>query len=217
VNSFVGQDGTIKFHYPRYGIEEVMPYSPQPRARPNSWINLVVKGDKGFEQHRGNWGMNTGQFDWNARDDRLATSRLWKSMWLHAGQHVVVPASRIYESTTRHGDRQWFAVKRRDTDPLWIAALGRVQAGAYRTEWHVSFVTVDAGPVFHAIHDRPREVVCLRDWDEATSWLSAQDEAHMRKLIRPAGPEFLESYRVHDDVLKPSFNAERCAEPWPAP
>jgi putative SOS response-associated peptidase YedK len=213
MNSFVGQDGTIKFHYDTYGVDEVSPYEPRLRVRPNALLNLVAVGPRGLEQHRGNWGMGTGRFDWNARDDRLATSPLWKSMWKHPGQHVVVPASRVYESTTRDGARQWHAVRRRDDAPLWIAGLGRVQKGAYRVEWHVALATVDAGPVFHEIHDRPREVACLRDWKEVGTWLDAKDEAALRALLRPAGPDFIESYRVHDDVLKETFPADRCAEP----
>lgn len=217
MNSFVGQDGTVQFHYRQYGVDEVAPFSPQPRIRPNGRIGLVAKGDKGFEHHRGNWGLGTGRFDWNARDDRLATSPLWKSMWHRPGRHVVIPASRVYEATLRRGARQWFAVKRRDGAPLWVPGLGRVQKGAYRTEWHVAMVTVDAGPVFGAIHDRPREVVCLRDWDEVRTWMESPEEKGLRGLLRPGEKELLESYRVHDDVLRPSFPAERCAEPWRPP
>lgn len=215
MNSFVGQDGTIQFHYRTYGVEEVAPFSPQPRIRPNALLNLVIRGDGKFEQHRGNWGLGTGRFDWNARDDRLATSPLWKSMWLRPGRHVVIPASRVYEATTRHGGRQWHAVRRTGEAPLWIPGLGRVQKGAYRVEWHVAMVTVDAGPVFGAIHDRPREVVCLRDWDEVETWLTGTDQGLLRRLLRPADASLLASYRVHDDVLKDSFPAARCADPWP--
>ncbi len=75
-------------------------------------------------------------------------------------------------------------------------------------------VTVDAGPVFHAVHDRPREVVCLRDWDEVRRWLVAGDAAGLKELLRPAGEDVATSYRVHDEVLKPAFPSERCAEPW---
>lgn len=215
MNSFVGQDGTIKFHYPTYGVEEVMPFSPQPRVRPNALINLLSRGEDGkVGNHRGNWGMGTGRFDWNARDDRLEESPLWKSMWRKSQGHVVVPASRVYEATEREGARRWNAVKRTDGSPLLIPGLGRIQKGAYRVEWHVSLVTVDSGPVFREIHDRPREVVCLRDWSEAEAWLSGEDEASWRRLLRPATSDVIESYRVHDDVLKPSFPAERCAEPW---
>lgn len=214
MNSFVGQDGTIQYQYRTYGVEEVAPYSPQPRVRPNGRLNLVAPGEGRFEQHLGNWGMGTGRFDWNARDDRLATSPLWKAMWRRPGRHVVVPASRVYEATTRHGGRQWYAVKRNDESPLWIAGLGRVQKGVYRVEWHVAMVTVDAGPVFQAIHDRPREVVSLRDWDEATTWLTGTDETALRRLLRPADGRLLTSYRVHDDVLRDSFPADRCADPW---
>lgn len=211
---FFAQDGSIVFRYRRYKVEEVAPFAPQPRARPNGPLNLVASGPKGPEQHRGNWGVGTGQFDFNARDDRLATSPLWKTMWLHPGQHVVVPMSHAFEATVRHGPRRWFAVKRRGDEPLWVPALGRIQKGHYRTEWHVSLVTVDAGPVFEPIHDTPREIVCLRDWDEVESWLAAEDEGKTRKLLRPSGSDLLESYRVHDDVFKPKFPAERCPEPY---
>jgi putative SOS response-associated peptidase YedK len=214
MNSFVGQDGSIRFHYRTYGVDEVAPFSPQPRIRPNARIFLLVQGKERVEQHRGNWGMGTGRFDWNARDDRLDESPLWKHMWGKREGHCVIPVSRVYEATTRHGQRQWHAIRRADEEPLLIPGLGRVQAGKYRTEWHVSMVTVDAGPVFQEVHDRPREVVCLRTWSEATTWMAGADKAAMRALLRPAEEGLVQSYRVHDDVLKEAFPAEKCAAPW---
>lgn len=214
---FVDQHGNIAFRYRTYGVEEVAAFEPQPRARPNTLLNLVAPGRRGPEQHRGNWGFRTGQFDWNARDDRLATSPLWGALWGRPGHHVVVPISHGYEATTRFGKRRWFAVKRRDDEPIWVAGLGRVQPGPDRAEWHVTLVTVDAGPVFSPIHDTPREIVFLRDWDEARRWLAAGDERGLRALLRPSTPDLYESYRVHDDVFKESFPAERCAEPFVPP
>lgn len=214
---FFDQHGDIQFRYRAYGVDEVMPFVPQLRARPNGPVNLIAGGSKGPEQHRGNWGVGTGRFDFNARDDRLATSPLWRSYWLQLGRHVVVPMSHAYEATVRHGPRRWFAVRRKDGEPLWVPGLGRVQAGRHRTEWHVSVVTVDAGPVFEPIHDTPREIVCLRDWDEAATWLKADDEKGLRRLLRPAGKDLLDSYRVHDDVYKEGFPAERCSLPLEEP
>lgn len=210
---FFDQHGNIVYKYRTYKVGEVMPFVPQFRARPNGRINLVAQGPKGPEQHLGNWGVGTGRFDFNARDDRLDKSPLWRAMWMQPGHHVIVPMSHAYEATTRHGGRRWFAVQRADQEPLWVAALGRVQEGKYRTEWHVSLVTVDAGPVFTPIHDTPREIAALRDWKEAETWLAAADEDALRMLLRPSGEEFLESYRVHDDVFKPSFPEEKCSEP----
>jgi putative SOS response-associated peptidase YedK len=214
---FFDQDGAVVYRYRTYGVEEVLPYAPEPRVRPNNPINLVAPGERGVIQTRGNWGFETGRFDWNARNDRLATSPLWSQLWMRPGQHVLVPMSHAYEATLRHGPRQWYAVRRRDGEPLWVPALGRIQAGKHRTEWHVSVVTVDAGPVFSPIHDTPREIVCLRDWQEARTWLAANDEAAVRRLLRPAGGDLLEAYRVHDDVFRDSFPATRCAEPFSPP
>ncbi len=118
MNSFIGQDGSIRFHYRTYGVEEVAPFSPEPRVRPNARIFLLAAGANAVENHRGNWGMGTGRFDWNARDDRLAESPLWKHLWGNPANHVVIPASRVYEATTRHGERQWHAIRRRDEAPL---------------------------------------------------------------------------------------------------
>jgi putative SOS response-associated peptidase YedK len=214
MNSFVGQDGTIAYHRPTYGIREVMPFTPWPRIRPNTLVNLLVRGPEAVENHRGNWGMGTGRFDWNARDDRLSKSPLWKGLWLHPGNHVVIPLSHAFEATTRHGARQFHALKRRDDQPWWVPGLGRVQQGKYRTEWHVTMVTVDAGPVFAGVHDTPREIVCLRDWKEVTTWLEAADETGLRALLRPSTPDVLTSYRIHDDAMKPSFPAEKVAQPF---
>jgi putative SOS response-associated peptidase YedK len=211
---FFSQDGTIVFRYRSYGVDEVAPYQPEPRVRPNNLINLIAPTQMRFQNQRGNWGFRTGKFDWNARDDRLASSPLWSKMWMQPGHHVVVPMSRAFEATTRRGPREWFAVKRHDGEPLLVPALGRIQQGPFRTEWHVSVVTVDAGPVFDPIHDTPREIVCLRGWDEAKQWMTGTDPDALRKLLRPAGTDLLTSYRVHDDVFKESFPADRCAEPY---
>ena len=214
---FIDQHGNIVFRYRTYGVEEVMPFKPQLRIRPNNLVNVIVRGDKRPQQHLGNLGMRTGKFDWNARDDRLATSPLWSGMWRHPGFHVVIPISHGYEATTRHGKRRWFAIRRHDREPMLIPGLGRVQKGPFRTEWHVTMVTVDAGPVFEPIHDTPREIVTLRTWDEAQAWLEAKDDTTLRGLLRPAGTDLLESYRVHDDVFKESFPAERCSELFQEP
>lgn len=214
---FVDQHGNIAYRYPTYTVDEVSPFEPQMRIRPNNRINLVAPGPGGPQQHLGNWGMDTGQFDWNARDDRLATSPLWRSMWGQPGHHVVLPITHGYEATTRHGGRRWFAVERHDREPMLIAGLGRVQEGKHRTEWHVTMVTTDAGPVFAPIHDTPREIVVLRDWTEAQEWLAAKDPDRLRKLLRPAGTDLLRSYRVHDDVFKEKFPAEKCSDPYQAP
>ena len=115
--------------------------------------------------HRWLFGYGSGGPD-NARDDRLATSPLWRGLWMVPGRHVVIPVSHGYEATTRTGRRRWYAVVRHDGEPLLVPGLGRVQMGPFGTEWHVTMVTVDAGPVFEPIHDTPREIVCLRDWKE---------------------------------------------------
>lgn len=211
---FFDQHGDIAHAYRTYGVHDVSPFQPEPRIRPNQRINLVAPRPGGYGNERGNWGFRTGRFDWNARDDRLAQSPLWSTMWMNPGHHVLVPMSHAYEATTRYGRRRWFAVARHDGGPLWVPALGRIQPGPHRTEWHTSVVTVDAGPVFAPIHDTPREIVCLRDWPEARTWMEARDEAAIRRLLRPAGEDLLTSYRVHDDVFKETFPAEDCSKPF---
>lgn len=211
---FFSQDSTIAFRYRTFEVDETVPYRPEFRVRPNNLVNLIAPVDGRPANQRGNWGFRTGKFDWNARDDRLATSPLWSTMWMQPGHHVLVPMSRAFEATTRRGSREWFAVKRRDDEPLLVPGLGRMQQGPFRTEWHVSVVTVDAGPVFEPIHDTPREIVCLRDWREARQWLAAHDPDGTRRLLRSASEDLLESYRVHDDVFKESFPAAKVAQPF---
>ncbi len=218
---FVDQFGNVRFAYQKYKVEEV---GLDPRGdgayprkvRPNQRIDLVHNRESGGPAASvGNWGMNTGRFDWNARDDRLDESPLWKSMWGKPECHVVVPVSHGYEMTKRHGDRRWSCVVRADgaDEPWWVPGLGRIQLGKHRTEWHVTMITVPAGPVFEPIHDTPREIVALRDWDACKAWLGGDPDA-CRQLLRPAGPDTLRAYRVHDDVLKEAFPAARAPEPY---
>lgn len=214
---FIGQDDTIQYRYKEYGVDEIVPYEAAPRIRPNQRVNLVINTENRNHHARGNWGFNTGRFDWNARDDRLSTSPLWNQMWMHHGHHVAVPISRGYEATTRHGSRQWYAVKKRDDGPIWVAGLGRIQEGRFRTEWHVTLLTVDAGPVFEPIHDTPREIVFLESWHDVQTWLDADNESGVRALLKAADEATYESYRVHDDVFREKFPAEKCAQPFTPP
>lgn len=184
--------------------------------RPYDRVSLVHSDDDGAVLENGNWGMHLPGFDGistNARDDRLETSSLWRSMWGKPGGHVVVPVSHGYEFTKRTGERVWSCVQRPDGEPWLVAALGRVQDGKHRTEWHASMVTTDAGPVFKPIHDKAREVVCLRDWKEAETWLQA-DPDDCRDLIRFATPEILASHRVHDGILRDGFPAGEWSNEW---
>ncbi|MES2154508.1 MAG: SOS response-associated peptidase family protein [bacterium] len=218
------QFGNVRFAYKRYSVEEVgldkRGDGAYPRKiRPNQPIDVVHNRDAGGPAASvGNWGMNTGRFDWNARDDRLAESPLWSAMWGKAASHVVIPVSHGYEMTKRHGDRRWSCVVREDNpdEPWWVPGLGRIQNGKFRTEWHVTMVTVEAGPVFDPIHDTPREIVALRDWKECQTWL-AGDDAACRKLLRPATTDLLGAYRVHDDVLRDAFPAAKAPLPWRPP
>lgn len=216
---FVDQFGNVRFAYKRYGVAEVgldkRGDGAYPRkVRPNTPIDLVHNHPGGPAASVGNWGMDTGRFDWNARDDRLDESPLWGTMWGRPACHVVLPVSHGYEMTKRHGDRRWSCIVRADApdEPWWVPGLGRIQAGRFRTEWHVTMVTVSAGPVFGPIHDTPREIVALRSWEECLAWLRG-DAAACRALLRPATDAVLRSYRVHDDVLKESFPAERAPLP----
>lgn len=204
----------------RYGVDSVLPDHAWPRkCRPYDVIALVHAGEDRPVLEDGNWGMHLPDhhgITTNARDDRLESSPLWKSMWGHEGGHVMIPVSHGYEMTKRTGEKVWSCIQRSDDEPWFIAGLGREQEGKRRTEWHVSMVTTDAGPVFAPIHDTPREVVCLRDWDEVQTWLSADVDA-CRDLIRPATPDVLSTHRVNPDVLTSGFPVGKWPEPWDPP
>lgn len=232
---FVDQFGNVRFAYKQYSVEEV---GLDPRGdgayprkvRPNTRLDIVhniggattgagaakmaAQTKQTFGVSVGNWGMNTGRFDWNARDDRLEESPIWSTMWGKRESHVVIPVSHGYEMTMRHGAKMWSCIVRADDPekPWWVPGLGRIQAGKHRTEWHATMVTVEAGPVFEPIHDTPREIVALRDWTECETWLRG-DAEECRKLLRPAGTDLLRSYRVHDDVLKEAFPAAEAPRP----
>ncbi len=214
--NFVDQFGEIHHHVLKHGVDvsrvDAEVAFPR-RCRPHDRISLLHTAPPApgkaptLVLEDGNWGLHLPGFrglTTNARDDRLATSPLWQTMWGQAGHHVVIPISHGYEFTKRTGERVWSCIQRRDGDPWLVAGLGREQDGRHRREWHVSMVTTDAGSVFEPIHDTPREVVCLRDWDEALTWLDA-DRGECQKLIRAATPDVLATHRVSDDVLREGF------------
>ena len=225
--NFVDQFGNIVSNVIKYNVDgtkvdpdQPTPLDPPRKCRPYDKIALLHAGEEQHVLEDGNWGMHVPNYrgiTTNARDDRLEESSLWSKMWGVAGKHVVIPVSHGYERTTRTGEPIWSCIQAPGGEEPWfIAGLGQVMDGKYRTEWHVSMVTTDAGPVFTPIHDTPREVVCLHDWNAVETWLEADKEACL-ELIQPATPDVLETHRVHDDVLRAKFPVGKWPEPYNPP
>ena len=119
--------------------------------------------------YRPNWAAEKGiPLAINARIEKAATGRYFRSMWLHG--RVLVPADGWFEWTGKAGHKQPWYIRRKTDEPLFLAAITNVRPDRENAEGS-GFVIVtaaaDAGMV--DIHDRRQW--CWRRRMRACGWM----------------------------------------------
>jgi putative SOS response-associated peptidase YedK len=201
---------------------------PRPNIAPTDPLPVVVHDDQGgLTLVTASWGKpDSAIATMNARDDRLLESPLWSPLVANKRTRGVIVLSHGFEPFTKltmeqmgpevaranvgdqaikeavAGRTVWHGFKRRDGQPMLVAAL--VDIDDQQRRW-ATMVTTHAGPVFSRIHrakshGEEREVASLRNIDEVNEWMSgALDYNH---LLRGAGEDFMESWRCPPDCMK---------------
>jgi putative SOS response-associated peptidase YedK len=115
------------------------------------------------------------------------------------------------------GETAWHGFRRRDGQPMLIAAL--VDVDEEQRRW-ATMVTTDAGPVFSRIHrakahGEEREVASLRNANEVSEWMSGS--MAYKHLLRGADDDFMESWRCPPGCMKKDADPLLKTQAWMPP
>lgn len=148
----------------------------------------------------------------NARDDKLASSRLYGPSF--KSKRCIVPAGGFYEWQGKKAPKQPFYIHRNDNRPLGFAGIWSHWQSRERNEERYSFaiVTTAANDALKPIHDRMPVILGRDDYD---LWLDPRsvDTQSLQELLRPCPDEWLEAYPVSTRVNKPGNEGPECIEP----
>lgn len=219
---------------PALDLPTINPTDPMPVVvnEPNGTRSLVAAA----------WGKpGTGLSTMNARSDRLEASQLWAPLVTSKRGRGVIVLSHGFEPLTaltvqqmgrstavanvgeaavkdaESGTTVWHGFKRRDGEPMLVAAL--VDVDDQQRRW-ATMVTTEAGPVFSRIHraklkGEEREIANLRSSKEVDAWLSGTTD--YGSLLRGAGDDFLESWRCPPNAMKKDADPMLKTQEWTPP
>ncbi len=149
---------------------------PHPVVRLTTTLPVAVNDDDGRRIVRARWGfpIGAGRPVGNARDDKLATSRLWGSML--GKTPCLVAATAVYEMAPGPGgEKQAYWFRRIDGRPMVMPALAGQRKVQGEPRLCVAIITTQPNAFFGRFHNRQ---VCELEPDQMDAWMAAgPDEA----------------------------------------
>ena len=191
---------------PRFNVAptqmlDVVKLDGDPVLVPMSWgISMTLKGAKG---------QPIVKRVPNARDDKVWSSYLWRSLMKH--QRVLVPVNGFYE---------WKRENKKLVQAYYIAPANKpamFMAGIYRlpneedAKGEVSIITTAANDAMSEVHHRMP--VILSSNNEAMAWMQETDRESVSALMRPASNDALQFTEVSNYVNKSSNEGAECIAP----
>lgn len=187
----------------------------RPYVRPHTGLPVLTVDPESGEPdvHRHVFGFSRRFSSFNARADRLTSSKMWSRMFGHEGHHGVAPVSYILE----WGDlddgkgKRPFAIERADGAAMCVPAL----VGGYwekKGEDAFALVTIQPNRFVKTFHDRM--IGQLTD-DRLDTWLRPQDhpaDALFACLEAPPDDELV-AYPLDPEVGKARFDDEDALKP----
>ncbi len=179
----------------------------RPYVRPHTGLPvLTLSADGAPNVHRHVFGFTRRFSSFNARADRLTTSKMWARMFGNEGHHGVAPVSYILEwgdVGDGEGKRPW-RIERADGAAMCVPAL----VGGYwenKGDDAFALVTIAPNQFVSAFHDRM--IGQLQD-DQLDIWLHPQDHEteELFACLSPPPEEELIAYPLALDVGKAKFD-----------
>jgi putative SOS response-associated peptidase YedK len=161
------------------------------------------------------WGFDRaargGSLVFNARSESAAT----KPTFRHAMRvgRCVVPADGFYEWSHAPGQRVPFVIRRRDSQPLALAALWESGRDAHGAPIRVcTILTTAPNEVLQPLHDRMPVVLAA---ESVGQWLdpAIRDPERLAPLLGPCPAADLEALPVDTYVNDPRHEGPRCLSP----
>jgi putative SOS response-associated peptidase YedK len=185
----------------------------RPYVRPHTVLPvLTLAADGTPDVHRHVFGFSRRFSSFNARSDRLESSKMWSKLFGQAGHHGVAPVSYILEwgDLDDGAGKRPFRIERSDGAAMCVPAL----VGGYwekKGEDAFALVTIEPNRFVRAFHDRM--IGQLGD-DQLEVWLRPEEhprEALWACLAAPADEELV-AWPLHVDVGKARFDDEAALE-----
>ena len=134
----------------------------------------------------------------NARAETVETTPAFRTSF--AKRRLIIPAAAFYEWRRSGGDRQPFAIRRRDDEPMALAGVWAVWRNPDTGErvYTCSIITTVPNDLLSPIHNRMPVILDPTDWDV---WLAEGTKpADLRQLLFPFPAAALDAYPVSSAV-----------------
>ena len=196
------------------------PPAPRFNIAPTQMIWTITNEDGTRRAEEMRWGLipawaksaNQIRSGFNARDDKLATSGLWKRPL--ARTRCIIPANGFYEWTGPRNDRQPQLIRLKGGGLLAFAGLFDTLHDRATGEVVRSCAIVTTGPnaLMEPIHDR---MPVILDAEAEALWLdpATDDPVRLVSLLRPYPAEEMEAYPVSTVVNSAREDRPEMVEP----
>jgi putative SOS response-associated peptidase YedK len=146
----------------------------------------------------------------NARSETVQEKRSFKNAF--QTRRCLIPADGYYEWMKTSEGKQPYLIQRPDQGLLAMAGLweSNPHLGNGQPIHSVTILTTAANQTTKHIHDRMPVFLNASDWER---WLSGDDEASLRGLLRPAANDLLEATPVSKTVNSPRNDSPDCVQP----
>ncbi len=141
----------------------------------------------------------------NARDDRLLESTVYKSAVPH--QRCIIPATYFFEPDKIHYPKPphpWYLFRLKDQEIFGLAGLYNIWTDPKTNEklYTYTIITTKPNAVVGKYHDREP---ALLGKNEENQWLNPDitEPEQVLPLLKPYPPETMESWRVPDAAKNP--------------
>ncbi len=169
-----------------------------PFIRPHVLAPVIVRADGADDFAPARFGMSKRFTSFNARDDKLEESRLWKGMF--GKSHAVAALSYVVEWVQEDGRKTPYLIGRRDRGLLLTPAL----IGPYlddKSQKGFAICTREPSPFFAHFHNR---MVGVMTQELAARWLEpgGHTAAQLKECIRAPPDGELAAWRVTEPLAE---------------
>ncbi len=172
----------------------------RPFVRPHTGLPVLTVDDDGPHVERHVFGFTKRFSSFNARADRLQSSKMWSKMFGKPGHHGVAPVSYILEWGDVGEGKRPFRIERADGAAMCVPAL----VGGYwehKGDKAFALVTIEPNRFVGAFHDRM--IGQLSD-DQLETWLNPESasNADLFACLQAPPDDELVAYPLDPDVGK---------------
>jgi putative SOS response-associated peptidase YedK len=199
----------------RFGATPRQPFGPRYNCAPGQALP-VVTGDDPDRIYLFEWGLVPPWADdrstafINARAETVREKPSFRAAFEHRRCLVLTDGFYEWRAPEGRGPKQPYRIARVDDEPFAMAGLWERWTDNGDVLETCTILTTGANETVRPIHDRMPVVF---DPDSERGWLSADDPADLRALLRPYGGDDLRAYPISRAVNDPSNDRPGVIDP----